>query len=853
LIDGEAGVGKTRLAEEFVVWAALEGARVARGQCISDVSSAYHPWREILRVLIHYVEGMEHAELDMNRVGPILGTLLPELWEREDMAGLAPPVELNPSAARLRLNAAIASLLQAIARVRPTVLVIEDAHWADEATLELLRYLTHVSDLGGVLVCVTYREDGSAPADFLAALSGDSAVHISLHPLSPELSNDLVSSMLGLDRLPASLVERVQRATGGNAFFVQELIRSLAEDGRVLQRTVTGWAVDAVALQDTRLPDSIRQVAGRRLEHLSPETRQVLQWAAVVGARFWDGVLKEMSRASREQVQAALSEGLERELIFERDTSAFEGQREFLFAKPAVREVSYETVPEPERQIYHDRAATWLLSHSDERDSEHLGLIADHLERAGRAEQATTYWRQAGERAAFQFANAEALAYLTRALNLVPEDDAVERYWLLSTREKVYGLQGRRDRQLRDLQTLEELAASLDDAARQAEVALRWAAYSEATGDYPGAIGAAQNAIAFSQATQDVACEANGYQKWGFALWRQGNYAEAHRRLERALALAREVGERQIEALSLRDLGVVFSIQGGFARGLDYTRAALEIFRETGNRPDEGLTLNNMGVMFSEQGDYLRAIDYFEQTVQVAREIGDRLGETLALANLGGMYTSLGDLARGRAYYEQALHMSREIGDRMDEGLTLSNLGLLFHFLGDDESALGYARQAVRVTQEIGAKREMAYAQMSLGEALIGLGCLVKAAEAYQVALTLWHELGQSDVVTSVLAGLARVSLAQGDLTQAQVYVEDVLERLDELEGRDEFFYVSLTCYQVLQARQDPRARDVLETAYRSLQDRAAKIADETWRRSFLENSPVNREIVQAFESLDRE
>jgi len=633
----------------------------------------------------------------------------------------------------------------------------------------------------------------------------------------------------------------------------------------VLRRTVDGWQVDRAALQETRLPESIHQVAGRRLAHLSMEAQQVLRWAAIVGPMFWDGAVEEIGRVPRTQVQAALTKGLEQELIFERDTSSFEGQREFLFAKPAVQEVSYESVSREERQGIHSRVAAWLMAHSDEQASEHLGLIADHLERAGQTEQAVAYLQRAGEQAATQFANAEAVAYLSRALDLTPVDERVNCYALLLTREKVYDLQGARDAQARDLAALEELAETLDDAGRtqpegqpaanrRAKVVLRRANYAEATADYPATIAAAQTAIRLGQAAQDAGIEAAGYLRWGWALWHQGEYKAAQPKLEQALSLAQAAGAREAEAYSLLNLGVSLTEQGEPARARACYEQALTICREIGDRQGESWAFNDLGIIASHQGSHAEARKYWEQGLHIAREMGDRRNEAIKLGNLGDIFAKQGDYAEARDYFEQTLSAHREIDDRDGVSNTLSNLGLLYHHLDDDETAREYSQQALLIAREIGSRLTEGYSLMNLGHALAGLDHPAEAADAYQQALVLWRESGQSNLAMEPLAGLASVSLTQGDLTQAQTWVERILSHLEDndpatgsehgLDGTEEPFRVYLTCYRVLSANQDPRAQTVLSTAYHLLQERAAKINDEALRRLFLENVAAHCEIV---------
>ncbi|MCP4542135.1 MAG: tetratricopeptide repeat protein [Chloroflexi bacterium] len=853
LVSGESGVGKTRLVEEFEINVTLEGARVVRGQCLERGGSAYHPWREVLRVLVRYIEGVDEKVL--RQVGPVLALLLSEMWERGYMAGRARPAELEPQAAQLRLNDTIVQILRAAASLRPTVIVIEDAHWADEATLELLHFLSRIPSQEKLLVCVTYSSEEIDPDHPLTSFTKDQVQRIPVQRLSPEFTSDLTCSMLGLKELPTMLAEQVQQTTGGNAFFVQELIRSLATEEKVLRRTVEGWEVDREALREARLPESIRQVTWRRLEHLTVEARQVLQWAAAVGFIFWDGSVAEVGRMTRAQVRAALREGVEQGLVMERDGTVFVWEREYLFNSPTVREVSYERILQEERRGIHARIAAWLMARIDEGVNEHLGLIAEHLEQAGQVAQAVIYLRQAGEQAAAQFANVEAIAYLNRALDLLAEDERSERYALLLSREALYGLQGARDAQEQDLIALQELSELLDDAqsdaaeSRRAEVALRQTVYAAEIGDYPAAIAAARKAVEFARLAGDTSHEAEGYSRWGTTLWQQGEYQAAQRQIEQALALAQKIEDRRVEANSLRGLGIVFDLQGDPVTSSKCSEQALDIYREIGDRSSQGSVLNNLGVNTVRQGDYASTIVRWEQALQIARETGHRLLEGLVVGNLGEVSITLGTYDQSQQYLEQALQTTREIGDREGHGRVLSSLGMLFYEMGDDEATMDYIQQGLLIMREIGDRRMEASTLTRLGRILTRLERLAEAAETYQQSLDIRRELGQHHIIAESLSGLATVALLQGNLDQARSHIDEVLAHFEELPQRSasEPLVTHLNCYHVLRAVQDPRARTVLDTTYHLLQEQAAKITDDEMRRSFLENVDVHREIVREF------
>ncbi len=854
LVSGESGVGKTRLLEELKVHAGLDGARVVRGQCLQNGGNAYHPWREVLRVLIRHVQAMglsRKTDFDITRVGPVLAMLLPELWQQSYMVDLAPPAELPPGPARERLNDALVQVLRAAAELRPTLIVIEDAHWADETTLGLLDFLTRALGPERLLVCATYRDDELEATHALETLSGERVQRVPLRRLSPQVTADLVRLMLGLEELPSALMERVQQTTEGNAFFVQELIRSLAEDGEVLQRTVSGWQVDQVAFRSARLPDSIHQVVWRRLEHLSPGARQVLQWASIVGQVFWESSVREIGPLPQAQIQAALYESMEHELIFERETPVFAGEQEYTFSNPTVREVSYESVFEGKRRVIHGRVAAWLIARSDAAVDEHLGLIAQHLEQAGQVEQAASYLRQAGEQAATQFANAEAIRYFERALDLTPKDERATRYALLLGRERVYGLQGKRNAQELDLAALQELAGQLDDeqpnasVSRRAEAALRRAECTDALGDYPATIAAAKEVIEAARSVRNASQEANGRGWWGDALWRLGEYQAAQRQLERGLELARSVEDRQVEANSLRAIGIIHDLLGDPVRAKNYAERALSIYRETDAYSGQCSTVNNLGIVAARKGDYVEASARWEQSLRIAREIGHRLLEGLVLGNLGEVSLTLGDYAMSRRYAGQALHIAREVGDQEGMGRTTASLGTILYQTGDYEAAREYAQQGLLIVREIGDRRLQADALVLLGHILVQLERLPEAAQAYRQAIDTRRELEQHHLITEPLAGLGNAALAQGDLEQAQSCIARVLDLLDErVQHGVEALVTYWNCYRVLRAARDSRAGAVLDTAYRVLQEQAARISDEEMRRSFLERVPVHREIV---------
>jgi predicted ATPase/DNA-binding SARP family transcriptional activator len=336
----------------------------------------------------------------------------------------------------------------------------------------------------------------------------------------------------------------------------------------------------------------------------------------------------------------------------------------------------------------------------------------------------------------------------------------------------------------------------------------------------------------------------------GLECWYQSDCIQARAYLEQALHIFCQVGDRLNEGETLYNLGLVSDWLGEGARAIDYLEQAIHISHEIGHRPSEGWALANLGITINYQGQHIKAKAYLEQALQIVRETGSRQKMASILDGLGDVFRFLGDYVQARSYYEQSLGLYHEIGNRQWEGGTLDSLSLISHNLGDDLAACEYGQQALLIAQEFDNRFAQGYVLTHLGHALTSLGQLEQATDAYQQALSIRRETNQHFLAMETLAGLARVSLAQKNPSQALAQVEEILSYLEThtLAGTDNPIEIYLTCYHVLCANQDPRASDILRTAHDLLQKQAADIDDEVLRRSFLENVAAHRAIVRDYQ-----
>jgi len=715
----------------------------------------------------------------------------------------------------------------------PVLLLLEDLQWAAES-LDVLKQLQRVVEERPLLIVGDYRDDEQP--DLPQALPG--AQGMKLERLTAHSMAELCTAILGEAGQTEAVLTLLQRETEGNAFFVVEVVRALAEEAGRLNE------IAMMALPEQVFPQGIQTIIQRRLDRVPPSAQKPLQFAAAVGRQLDLRLLIHSNhQPSLEQWLTTCANAAVLEI---RD-----GQ--WQFAHDKLREGLLSSLDETTLVSLHRQVALAIEKVYPD-NGEYAAALMRHWGVVGDRNRELHYARWAGEHAATHYANTEAITFFNRALTLVDADDPITHYELLLAREKVHDLQGNREAQQQDIEALAVLTHRFKyPNPLLAEISLRLSNYAEAVSDYMTAVAAAKEAVRLAQSTQLVEMEAEGYLHWGRVLWRQARYADAREQLEQALKLARRArqsGQKsvlgEVEAQSLRNLGIISALQSDHENARQHFSNSLHLFREINDQRGESGALNNLGIISKGQGDFDGAYAYYQDSLRLCQEIGDRWGESIALLNLGALDLHQGQMKDAGRTYERTLRLSQQIGNSYAETLSLANLGLLFHRLGENEKAETYCRQSLAQARALGARGEQGFALTILGHALVGMNQLDAAAAAYQEALALRRELGQPNLAMEPLAGLARMELVRGDYVAALTPIEEILAHLEtsSLAGTDEPYRVYLTCFKVLQANGDLRARAILQTGHRLLQEQAAKIKDETRRHSLLQNVPDHREMI---------
>lgn len=430
-VTGEPGIGKSRLLAELHngfggLW--LEGRCVSYGE-----SLPYWPFREAVRewlslgvddpelrariALRRAVEGLFDARAP--EVYPYLGSLLGLTLEPEASARLS---ELSPEALQYRTFEVVGTLLARLAADGPLVLALEDLHWADATSVQLVERLLAVGEQAPVLLAFTQRAERDHLSWRLKELAAREFPHLTrevpLEPLSGEADRELLRALVGDGTLPADVERGVLDAGEGNPFFLEELVRSLADSG-ALARTNGSWRFD----HDVKLeiPQTVEKVILARIDRLAPESHRVLIAASALGRRFGLALLEGVLGDGGEGVRAALHELQRVDLV--RPGRSWP-EPEYRFKHVLIQEAAYGTLVSETRRALHRAAAEWLESRHADDPEEILGLLAHHWLAAQDEEKAIAYLTRAGDWARQQWALDEAIGHYRALLPLLEQRGA---------------------------------------------------------------------------------------------------------------------------------------------------------------------------------------------------------------------------------------------------------------------------------------------------------------------------------------------------------------------------------------------------------------------------------------------
>jgi class 3 adenylate cyclase len=597
MLVGEPGIGKTRLAQEFAVYASLRGAQVLTGRCYEgDIAIPYMPFVEAFR---EYVRGRDDPDLrrELDEGAPEVAKLVSEIRQRFPDIPEAPPLEGD--AERLRLFESVTGFVRNASAANPIVIVLDDIHWADKPSLLLLQYLARGTSGNRVLLLGAYRDvelDRAHPLSEVVA--GLRRERLYQRVLLRGLPAEDVRAMLlaiaqqagtGEQEVPDEAARAIYGETEGNPFFVEEILKHLVEEGK-LYRQEGRWVTPPDIFQD--IPEGIREVIGRRLSRLSEGCNRMLTLASTMAGSFSWELLLAVSGEEEDRLLDLLDEALRALVVRERrDPSASSGQAgagTYEFTHALIRQTLYGELNTPRRVRLHRQIGEAMERAYGANPEPHLAELAHHFFQAapgGDVDKAIDYATRAAERALSLTAYEEAAGLYDVALQAMElretADDEAQRCELLLTKGEAQNYAGNRDRAKETFLRAAEAARKLKEPESLARAVLgfagvfggEWGVVDDRT------IGLLEEALD-ALGEEDSALRALLLSRLGMELWFSGSPEPAELPSRQSVEVARRVGDPKAlaDALWIRNLvlGGPEHVEERLAAGTEVLRAAEE-------------------------------------------------------------------------------------------------------------------------------------------------------------------------------------------------------------------------------------------------------------------------------------
>jgi adenylate cyclase len=783
-VVGEAGVGKSRLCLEFVERCRANGTPVYEAHCPSHGKTVpFLPLLELLRDLL----GVSDRDPPLKVREAIAGRVL--LLDRDleeflplvfDFLGVADPEQraptLDPDTRQRRLFAFVRRLVQGLSAREPTLILVDDLHWIDGASDAFLSQIVEAVGGSRSMLLVNFRPEYRAEW-----MQRSYYLQLPLAPLGPEAIAELLGDLLGEDASLVGLHDRIVQHTGGNPFFIEEVVHALVESG-VLEGTQGRYRL-VESIERIKVPGTVQAVLAARIDRLADREKQVLQTAAVIGRSFGESTLERVARLAGPDLVAALATLQAAEFVRQ---EALYPRAEYAFRHPLTHQVAYESQLGERRARVHGTVARALEEEHAESLDEHAALLAHHWEQAGESLEAARWHRRAARSAGWKNPK-EALNHWRRCAALVaglppsPEVDAIR---VDSSVGIIRGATSMLDVTDQEAEMAFHGAATIatrgGDPSAQTKILLDYGLFLGTRQRYQEASPVIDEAVRVSDRTDDRGLRA-ATRSSTMSMMALGRLQEARVRCEEGLAIVGKdpllgseiVGNSPLAILTI-NLGWVLCQQGHLAEGSEKLDRGIELARQNGyflttpiahlysavagmwaGDPERCMRAARTMAAIAEQVESPTVQFMYRYTLGVAlsaREDWDAVVRSLESSMYFGStsylvraYLERGESSRARAAAEQALAFSRETGQLVREIVDEVMLARVLRTIdpaGEMDAIEASLSRAEELVRETGARIGQPSIGEERGRLAQALGRPAEAAHHLREAHRLYTEMG---------------------------------------------------------------------------------------------------------------
>ena len=768
-ISGEAGSGKTRLIREFSELAQKKNVQVLTGWCLSNSVEPYFPFTEAF-------ESFLSSETSSLAKQKILKISLIELNRTERQ-------EVTPQAWKDKTFAAITKELFTLSSNKPMILLIDDMHWADSASLSLLHYVSQAIEAERILIIATFREEefntqtnellNPSPLVQTVRLMGREGLYhkIKLGQLDPQEIRLIAESMLD-GKIDLSFERKLQLESHGNPLFIVESLRLLSKQGSIIQEN-NHWIH---TVEKFEIPAKVKDVILRRLDILTPNQRKVLNAASVIGTKFDPELLAAVIIKDSLDILEELNTIAKATLLIHDEGKLYR------FDHAKYQEMLYEEIPIPLKTKYHLRIAQKLEDINQSSDELQLGELAYHYVLSQNTQKAIKYSLLAGKNALARYSNAEAIKHFNFVIQTVEEKQKF-------VPEKIEAIEGLGDAFYANsmftdaLKAYEQLSSMASGAVRLR--ALRKAmdaAFFE--GDTIHLLELTMQAEPL--ATEDRLETARILYRKGRALIYKGNFAQALEDYEAALKISEEEYSISDVASELIGVGVANIYAGKLEKGIAAVLRSIAILGELGDlrRQMEGYWA--AGVQFADIGLGRESSDMLKKGIEIGEKLSDY--KTIAESNalLASIISGIGDTKGALSKGLTALEYCNKTESKFTQALVYNNLVRCYTFAGDLKQAKRFYEKLTKLPKEVITNPAL-FGSFTKAVFYAGNKNHKESNRYFEESIEVARSIGpgieawQKSVYASILAKQGQNEAAAKQLKDSQKIFQGIIERFEHV------------------------------------------------------------------------
>ncbi len=739
LIKGKAGIGKTRLLNEFKDVALSEGFDFLMGKGHYDSLEPYLPFKE----------AFERFQ-NLNDTNPMTFSYTKEKNREEKKEKHSRDLIFSKTAENIR----------SLAQRHPLVIFIDDLQWADRSSLMLFHYLTEKLDDAYVLFICAYRTEDVNRTDFLNEVlqrmnRENLYEELELESLYWENTKEIVQGLIGREDVPFDFINIIHDTSEGNPLFVKEFVKQMLEDGSIDPKNDKYPSKK----DDIELPELVDDIIERRVKKLDKENFQIVKIGSIIGEEVPIELLCFVIDIDTiellDYVDTLTGIGL-----WENEPD----EDVFYFTHGLIQLSVYNRISRPLRKKLHKLVAESMEELFEDEIEDYYSDLGFHYKRAEEFAKGYKYHLKAGDKAENVYAHENALEMYREALKLAEKGNLTEdKIWkILERLGDVNKILGKYDS---SLELYEKIPIEKIEPKLRPKILRKIANVHEWKGEYDKAMKSLKEGLAIPDInkleTCRLLCNKASNEK------NQGRYDKAEEDFLKSLELCKDLNSDRDFAEINQGLGSVYKCKNEYDKAIEYLKISLSTWEKINDIEGKSYSLNSLGNVYMKKGDLDKSLNHYKQGLNLIKELGDKRYIPNILNNIGTIYSKTGKLEKALEYYQRSKTLWEDMGNQQGIAVSLINIGGVYLRRGDLEAALENHEKSLVISKEIEYENGVAICLNNIGAIHLQKGELDEAQNYYQKGFEMSKSRGDQYLLSHTLCGLAEILIRKKEVEMA--------------------------------------------------------------------------------------